>query len=76
MDIHVLYRFQIQLPVTLPPTSSPDNTSTSGGTSGIPSTSDGQLGIYPGIDMKPKVIPDWSTLFYTLRPDFIMKFVI
>ena len=50
--------------------SSPDNTSTSGGTSGIPSTSDGQLGIYPGIDMKPIVTPDGSTLFYTLRPDF------
>ena len=50
--------------------SSPDNTSTSGGTSGIPSTSDGQVGIHPGIDMKPIVTPDGSTLFYTLRPDF------
>ena len=41
-----------------------------GGTSCTTSTSNGQLGIYPGIDLKPIVTPDGSALFYTLRPDF------
>ena len=53
----------------------PDNTvgtsgGSSGGTSGTFETSTGQLGIYPGIDLKPIVTPDGSAIFYTLRPDF------